>query len=160
MLAFKLNFDVFGGLKVFCPLQVCAKMIQYFVDAKQETIIYPNRPITLWDQRVYAYNKFEERGKQDKWGRSIAFCHNSKDYSSSRDVQMYISNHSKDQILGGGGVGNDSECSNRILKQFLDSHYKQDEDMNYIRKKSKTVPFERFILNFEGNEKMLESTLL
>ena len=69
---------------------------------------------------------------------------------------MYVSNHGKDQIIDDG---NNSDCSNRILKQFLNSHYQQDEDMKYIRHTT-TVPFERFLLNYEGSVESLQSTML
>ena len=136
------------------------------IDARHGNVIGPRRPLTLWDQRVNAHNQFEEqKNPQDKWGRSPAFCHYPKKEKNGyivrsdgfgRNIQMYVSNHGKDQIIDDG---NNSDCSNRILKQFLNSHYQQDEDMKYIRHTT-TVPFERFLLNYEGNVESLQSTML
>jgi hypothetical protein len=143
-------------------------LLDYLADANNGQIINRSRPFTLWDQRVYCHNQFDEKEKpQDKWGRSAAFCHyprkngDAEEYQTVCDdfgklIQMYISNHGKDQIMEGG---NNSDCSNRILKQFLNSHYQQNEEKEYFRQ-STTVPFERFIQIYEGNVQHFQATTL
>ena len=129
-------------------------------------IIGPKRPVTLWDPRLYAGNHFEQtQNRMDRWGRSAAFCkkanedknihyvHNKS--SAYNKIQIYISNHGKDQK-------DDEEelySPNQILKGFLDRHYHQDEDMRYVRHSS-ISPFEKFLSTYEGNVECLSPSLM
>jgi cupin superfamily acireductone dioxygenase involved in methionine salvage len=129
-------------------------------------IIGPKRPATLWDPRLYARDHFEHtQTPMDRWGRSAAFCkkatqdknvynvHNES--SAYNKIQIYFSNHGKNQR----DDEEESYSSNQILKEFLDRHYHQDEDMRYVRHSS-ISPFEKFLSNYEGNVECLSPSLM
>jgi RNase H-fold protein (predicted Holliday junction resolvase) len=164
------------GLVVGYPLEetghpgsACGRvlhLLDYFADAKNGMIIGPKRPATLWDPRLYARNHFEHtQTPMDRWGRSAAFCkkatqdknvynvHNES--SAYNKIQIYFSNHGKNQR----DDEEESYSSNQILKEFLDRHYHQDEDMRYVRHSS-ISPFEKFLSNYEGNVECLSPSLM
>jgi len=146
-------------------------------------IVSPQRPLTLLDQRIFTHNQFDELKKpQDSWGRSAAFCHypsssseienenendtddgnGNGDDNNDDNMKMNISNHGEDRVCEGG---DDHDCSSRILKQFLDTHYQfRKEDRKYIRHRAAAsasrVPYERIIQDYESDGACIESSLL
>ncbi len=160
------------------------------IDDKNGSVIRKNRPLTLWDQRVMTHNnQFTElQNAQDKWGRSAAFCSKPKKSNGERGAEdqeeetFYISNHSGDNQSQWGNTSNSNssntssisaggECAERLLKQFLDSHYKLDaNDERYSRQRQrKNVPttsssssynFLHIIQQYERNGACIASSLL
>ena len=131
-------------------------------DKREGRVISPGRPVTLWDQRVFTHNRFDEIKKpQDKWGRSAAFCsYPSKEkFNEERNEngdRFYISNHSKDHAWEHDA---NFDCSGRILKQFLNSHYKRNDDEIFIRNSVK-VPYDHFIEQCEDQDPCIVSHML
>lgn len=113
-------------------------LLDYLADARSGRLISKSRPMTLWDQRIFNHDIFDEIDKpQDKWGRSAAFCQ----YASgdeAYETNMYISSHGKDHALSSQPsspqAALNEKTSRRILKHYLHSHYQENEDGKYIRK--------------------------
>jgi len=156
------NFKIL--VRTHCNFQFTVRSA-FFVDKRcGGKSVSPARPLTLWDQRVFTHNQFDElKRPQDAWGRSAAFC----SYPSNDEFQehinekgeiqqMYTSSHGKDQVCLGEG---NFDCSSRLLEQFLDSHYTKTDDRIYTRH-SKKVPSDRYIENFENHGACIESNLL
>mmetsp|Transcript_8861 Transcript_8861/g.10311 ORF Transcript_8861/g.10311 Transcript_8861/m.10311 type:complete len:129 (+) Transcript_8861:158-544(+) len=127
----------------------------------------------------------ELKNAQDKWGRSAAFCSKPKKNNGERGAEdqeeetFYISNHSGDNQSQWGNTSNNSsntssisagaECAERLLRQFLDSHYKLDaNDERYSRQRqrknvstsSSSYDFLHIIQQYERNGACIASSLL
>jgi hypothetical protein len=128
--------------------------------------LIPSRPITLWDQRVFTHNQFDElKRPQDEWGRSEAFCsHPSTDdiqehtNEKGEKEQIHLTRHGNDQDHMNIGHGK-HDCSEKLLEQFLNSHYMKNDDSVYTRS-SKKFSSDHFIANFETSGACIESSLL
>lgn len=147
------------------PGAACGRVLHildFLADKREGRVISPGRPLTLWDQRVFTHNRFDEIKKpQDKWGRSAAFCsypnnHNYNEKENENGDRFYISNHSKDHAWE---HDINYDCSGRILKQFLNSHYKRNDDEMFTRH-SIEVPYDHFIEQCDDHDPCIESHML
>lgn len=108
------------------------------------------------DQRVFTHNKFDEIDRPlDKWGRSSAFCPLSLQDGEVKVLgDFYISSHGKDEIFYGN-----LDCSQQILEQFFNSHFKLDDDRLYKRS-SASVTFDRLIRDYDAHGGCIKASLL
>lgn len=146
-------------------------LLDFLSEKKNGRVVHPNRPLTLWDQRSFTHNKFMEVEKpQDQWGRSVAFCNVPSEEKSNN--QMYITNHDGDHVHDDERFR--SSCADKILEQFLKSHYQMDinDNRRYTRQRKETrvnsdgyysseaYDFLNIIRQYETNGACIESSLL
>lgn len=160
-------------------------LLDFLAEKKNGQVVHQNRPLTLWDQRSFTHNKFMEVEKpQDKWGRSVAFCTSTVPCTSKEkgsNDQMYITNHAGDHTntSTSASMYDDDErfkssCADKLLEQFLNSHYQMDinDNRRYTRQRqearvnsddyqsSKAYDFLNIIRQYETNGACIESSLL
>ena len=79
--------------------------------------------MALWDERIFTHNQFQEvQMPTDSWGRSARYC---QQYSQETSQGPAGDFRFASKFLE-HPVSKDSTSASLILKQFLDTHWKDD----------------------------------
>jgi len=107
------------------PGASCGRVLHLldFLAEKKNRILSQGRPMALWDERIFTHNQFQEvQMPTDSWGRSARYC---QQYSQETSQGPAGDFRFASKFLE-HPVSKDSTSASLILKQFLDTHWKDD----------------------------------
>jgi hypothetical protein len=119
-------------------------LLDYFSEERKNSILNKNRPITLWDERHFTHQEFQDRKMpQDGWGRSLAFCHSPLSSNSDGSTTHIIDGSTSEVTCDEEGTltytssnreqsyttSNDSTVASLILNEFMKTHWDDTIDV-------------------------------